>query len=317
MKRRLLPLCIALISFAAQCETYTVYGTLRQIAPAEINAQSMHLQVSAEGVAAHDLMLEKEQGPRRIFILQDKSSSIDGGVSARAVYGTLIILLRALDPHDQVILGSFAKGEIHEVTPVSPSELLSRLTFPPTASESSSLGRSTALRDAVADAANVFLASPQAGDAIVVISDGVDTASKISAKQLSELLISSSIRVFLLDLPGEPASYHGESSYLDLKQLVADTGGATIAVVNTGNAFYYSPENPGYDLDKKTVLDMASHIVEAAAMIHSRFKLQFTVDKPLTGMVRLRTKFNHPKHSKAAVDLFMPKYLVLGNAQSP
>ncbi len=156
----------------------------------------------------------------------------------------------------QVALVVFA-GDVAETQDFSHSrvELLQRITQrdDPKKLGPKYTGRTT-LRDAVLHATDLF-GHPSMGDAVYVVSDGVDNNSRIGWSALERMLLGKGIRLFGFVLPGYPFRDREEKWSLDsFGDLTRVTGGG---LLNSGGN--PSPGKDDWKEASKQMFDQMAH----------------------------------------------------------
>jgi len=175
-----------------------------------------------------------EQIPSRLIILLDTSGSMKETQS-----GTLDIaesVLSRMPPNAEVGLAFFAKDLIPVALPTSDREGLNFQLKGLRAHPSSYRG-TTALWDALAKSVGMF-SHPQLGDAVFLITDGVDTRSKTRPEEVIQLLEAAGIRLFVVQVAGLDLKNFGmtrEHMALfqgEISQVAEATGGYAIKSIS-------------------------------------------------------------------------------------
>lgn len=215
--------------------------------------------------------LSFSEGPRRIVLLLDVSDSMSdaGGGRRWDVAGNAALeFVNSLPSGTQLALSTFATN-VEETTAMSSDthQVLALLNKVSANSKSKNrMGRRTALYDSIM-AALKRLDPPQAGDAIVVITDGGENASKTRHSQVVDALhAQSSVRLFAWLLPDWPPDVE-EVARGALVEMVNDSGGATMDI--SAPSF---PANLSYGRGSLLVLDdrMKSLIKNSANALSSQ-----------------------------------------------
>jgi VWFA-related protein len=171
------------------------------------------------------------QSPVSLAILVDMSGSMRMGpkiAMARRAFGSVLAQLRPGE--DEVALFTFdsALHKRHDFTS-DPGNLHGALAdFEPFGS--------TSLYDATAETARLLAARSATHKAIIVLTDGTDTSSTLTASQVSGLASSIAVPVFVVaTVPSvdqrvmmETATRSGESDAADLRDLAEWTGGQLV-----------------------------------------------------------------------------------------
>lgn len=173
-----------------------------------------------------------DQGPVSMALLFDVSGSMQIGGHMDAGKDVVGHLLGALQPGtDEVGLFTFEKT-IHEDVPFTTDHNQVRAGL----GQISAMGL-TSLYDAIAQTAKTLGDRPSRRRAVVVITDGVDTSSKLTAPEVSGLASSIDVPVYViavvspLDHPGTRLAVVDESAMAtNLSNLATWTGGSLTLV---------------------------------------------------------------------------------------
>lgn len=171
-----------------------------------------------------------EETPVSIAVLFDVSGSMDVGdkkLDAREAAGQLLSWLRP--GTDEIALFTF-DSSLHEITPFSTDASRARAAL-----ETIRPFGVTSLRDAIAATAQRVVERGRPRRAVLVLTDGVDTASTLSTEEVSGIASSIDVPVYIvavvspLDHPGAKTAV-GNADELDIAGSLADlarwTGGA-------------------------------------------------------------------------------------------
>jgi VWA domain-containing protein len=209
-----------------------------------------------------------DQQPRRILILLDTSGSMEEHFRNRHVpiIDALRLFVARAAPGDFLAFATFSKALQTRVD-------FSRIRDPfevqfqaiqPKKEKHSGGARRTALWDALVAAAVLFQ-SPKAGDTIVLISDGGDNESKVSAENAEKTLLGAGVRLFVLLLtepPESPPTPEEEEGPGTLRRLAQATGGIVLetweeasTVIRPRLTFLTSPEDT-----KKAVANLRQQV---------------------------------------------------------
>jgi len=88
----------------------------------------------------------------------------------------------------------------------------------------------TTLNDAIVDAAKALSARPEKRKAIIVLSDGVDTYSKVSSEKAVESALAIGASIYAVDMSAnEGPGFHNQQSAAILKSFAEKSGGRFVA----------------------------------------------------------------------------------------
>lgn len=232
-----------------------------------------------------------DQAPRRIVMVLDASGSMRDkwGVEIYAAEG----LMRA-DPASSFALITFAEkmkdridfAEGREKVSDELASLESPLEIGPRGG--------TALRDALAAALDL-LRPAQLGDAIYVVSDAGDNASKVRDTRFEDMLVSADVRLFALitveELPSRQRTSEEAGGPNWLSGLATDTGG-DFTVFNLDPDFHWN------SLPKpQTALKMPSPARRVLTFATAGF------DEEITEYYRLAIRLSEPLDKPRDLDL--------------
>lgn len=189
------------------------------------------------GKQARVVSAKVASGAPRVVILIDKSGSMQGDVKSRVVQFVASSLVRSSPPDTKFALVVFGSRILEtEEFGHSREDILSAIGKA-TSSPNEGL---TALRDALLHASTLF-GPAQAGDSIIVLSDGIDDRSKTSYGTLQQAYWSEGARVFLFEFSD---SYMGtpeeEGSRQDFEGLSLTSGGGVWKIERPDNAVILS-----------------------------------------------------------------------------
>jgi len=201
--------------------------------------------VSEDGRPQEIVSFSSERVPVSLAMLLDVSGSMtdDQIVTARLAINHFVYHL--LDKDDELLLMEFAgSGRILQPW-TRDREMFSRslarakeVPLDPLVAEQSDgttspMNWGTAVYDAVATSLGFAAKGVNRKKAVLLISDGVDTASRRTVKQVQDAIRASEIMVYALGVDPGAAGMFGFSSGLDtktLRKLTDDTGGRTEVV---------------------------------------------------------------------------------------
>jgi Ca-activated chloride channel family protein len=197
-----------------------------------------------------------EQAPLSLAILFDVSGSMNTADNMSAAKFAAYHLLSSLeDGRDEAGLFAF-DSRLHEVAPFSVD----------TRALKSALGEvdpfgATSLHDAISAAAERVAARPMARRAVVVLTDGVDTASRMTPAQVSAKAAAIDVPVYIiatvspLDDPGSDHATPGAK-----RQAPASIGTIEDLSRWTGGALYYSSSSASAYQAARAVIDELRHL---------------------------------------------------------
>ena len=178
----------------------------------------------------------------RIIVLIDESESMAGAgldhrrEAVRAVKLTLGELMTKLPPGVSIEYGLFKEKWVLSGTFLSdPAEVRKSIDEVTASFGKSPYGR-TAIYDSLHEALR-RLGPPQIGDSILLLTDGGDNSSKLTAKKLELEFHAGKARLLTMMLFGTQVSPAEESGRDSVQELVLKTGGSTLAI---------NPETPAW-----------------------------------------------------------------------
>jgi Ca-activated chloride channel family protein len=166
----------------------------------------------------------RSEAPASVIVLQDLSGSMEGKSLELSREAVRFFLGKAL-PGDEFALATFASGSTQVEVPFT-SEI-------PTLQESVRLWKgwgTTALHDAVTTVPDLSQSGKNPKRFAILITDGVDNASKIAPEQARELVRQAQVPVYVLGMStGDPFQITDEGKkifrYADVLNLLATTTG--------------------------------------------------------------------------------------------
>ncbi len=231
---------LSLVLFAVQptigqgdpnCEQRTVIATVadaRGVVQADLTSDNF--KVIYKGGVTKLLHATYSKGPRRIVLLLDVSGSMSGFASGKSKKWQVAReaaseLIAALPPGSKASLMTFSeKADIKSALSPDLRPIQDWLNSEAAQHPESFHGR-TALYAAV-QSALAQLEPTEPGDAIYVITDGGENASRVSESKLECALGSSGVRVFALIVPEEFGSFEDErGGWVELLDLSKHSGG--------------------------------------------------------------------------------------------
>ncbi len=200
---------------------------------------------SFKGKAVHINSISPDPGPRRVIILLDISGSMLGSTTDADWNFPLDlaeVLLVKMPPNTQIGLAVFATELEHVVALTNDRKKLNQELETVRKSRWQFGDRDTAIWDSILAGAKQFDGS-QAGDAIYLITDGIDNKSEHSTQNVVQELSCSGIRLFpfLLedrrktDREIRPSSF---SAQLKLTDMATDTGGLFATAMRPSSTDY-------------------------------------------------------------------------------
>jgi hypothetical protein len=209
---------------------------VRGIAPSLLHARVGNVLIpvdAAERIDSH-----------RVIVLFDHSGSMTGPdsharVAANRVQRAFLEdLFQRIPPGAQVLLGAFDQEAAFGVRfSRDPEEL--RKTFDEISTLLNKRGlRRTSVFDAIRQGLDRF-GTVQPGDSIVVITDGVDNASKTRGRELAGELAARQVRLFTILFAEERPSWGPEYSWsIDWVDSAAELTGGSFHKINAGNVLW-------------------------------------------------------------------------------
>jgi len=202
------------------------------------------------------LDLTYREASRRVVILLDVSGSMSGEQFggghdkwqiARTAAGELAT---SLPQGSQVALIAFAEKAVTEVPLSADPKLIYEWLNRETSRNPDHLKGETALYDAILTGRKL-LEPAQDGDAIYVITDGGENASRARLSGVEKALAAAGVRLFAFLLAaGEVISIDEQAGIRDLDELTRNTGGWIVSVDATHMSSNYSPLSWRYDYEK-------------------------------------------------------------------
>ena len=197
-----------------------------------------------------------ERAPLSLAILFDVSGSMDTADRASAAKFAAHHLINQLDAgRDEAGLFAF-DSRLREVAPFS----VDTRALKGALGEVDPFG-ATSLHDAIAAAAERVATRPMARRAVVVLTDGIDTASRMSPAQVSAKAAAIDVPVYIIavvlpiDDPGSDRATPGSK-----RQAPASIGTIEDLARWTGGALYYSSTSASAYTAARSVIDELRHL---------------------------------------------------------
>ncbi len=183
---------------------------------ADLREKDVALFVDGTPVA-RDLFEKSQNAPVSFAILLDGSGSMHLAGKMAAASAALTTLISRRKPGDEFALYVFDNGEAHEVVPFTedPDKILRALD------EVRPYGK-TAFFDAVATMPARSELGKNPTRAIVLLSDGIDNASKLTRRQLPGKLEGVSVPIYALGL--RPAAEKAKLRKMPVSEELSDVG---------------------------------------------------------------------------------------------
>jgi len=197
------------------------------------NLTRQDFEVFDSGVSRSIVQFRSDPEPISVALLFDVSGSMDGSTKRSRAQEAAHQLLSWLDPAgDEAALFSF-DTELRQLRPFEKPSMALKLELKATIARLRPFG-ATSLRDAIAAAAQRVTERGRPRRAVVVLTDGVDTASRLSAAEVSAAASAIDVPVYILatvspvDHLGGEFAVDGVSEAIngDLSDLARWTGGA-------------------------------------------------------------------------------------------
>jgi Ca-activated chloride channel family protein len=180
-----------------------------------------------------DLFDHSDDGPVSFAILLDGSGSMGLGRKMEGARAALRALLSRRVPGDDYALYVFSQGEAHEVVPFTNDA--AQLTR---ALEAVAPFGKTALFDAIAKMPDKSLLGKNGARAILLLTDGIDNASKLTEAELTQIMEGIEVPVYPMglrasDAVGTPPPGFTKESLLNLDVLghIARMSGGRMGIV--------------------------------------------------------------------------------------
>lgn len=187
-----------------------------------------NFQINYRGQALTPRNIYYTEGPRRVMVLLDVSGSMKSPQGSTAKWKIARMaawdLVTALPPGTKVGLITFsATNQTQVPLSITREPILDWLNHE--AVDASQLKGRTALYDAI-ESALAQLKPVEPGDAIYVVSDGGENASKTANRsRVRKALLESGVRAFTLVVPGEFTSVEEINGGHEMASLSNDSGG--------------------------------------------------------------------------------------------
>lgn len=196
-----------------------------------------------------------DSAPLSLAILFDVSGSMNADNMSAAKFAAYHLLSSLEDGRDEAGLFAF-DSRLHEVAPFSVDTRALKSVL----GEVDPFG-ATSLHDAISAAAERVAARPMARRAVVVLTDGVDTASRMTPAQVSAKAAAIDVPVYIiatvspLDDPGSDHATPGAK-----RQAPASIGTIEDLSRWTGGALYYSSSSGSAYQAARAVVDELRHL---------------------------------------------------------
>jgi VWFA-related protein len=195
--------------------------------------------ISEEGVAQEIAVFGRaEDHPLQIAFLLDISGSMSVGGKLERARTAIRGFVEALRPGDSTALLVFADGDVVVRVPFTTD----RMRFLAALAAEEAWGR-TALRDALAYSAGLLADARPGRKALVMVTDGVDNASEMTAFEAIRLARDVKVPIYTLALTGLPERMRvdrrpeggGRSFFEILGEVAEETGGASFPVFDVAD----------------------------------------------------------------------------------
>ena len=244
-------------TFRAGVDLVTVSATVRDSKGRLVmNLTKQDFEVIDRGERRTISEFRSERAPLSLAILFDVSGSMDVADRATAAKFAAFHLLNALDEgRDEAGLFAF-DSRLREVAPFS----VDTRALKGALGEVDPFG-ATSLHDAISAAAERVATRPTARRAVVVLTDGVDTASRLTPAQVSAKAAAIDVPVYIIavvlpiDDPGSDRATPGAK-----KQAPASIGTIEDLSRWTGGALYYSSNSASAFQAARAVVDELRHL---------------------------------------------------------
>ncbi len=269
------------------------------------------------------------EGPRRIVILLDTSGSMSGAKGSgrwNVAHDATLDFVNSVSPRTRLSLLTFAAGVEEKANFSTDRRGIIAWLSDSHAGERKFVNGRTALYEAIIAAIKQF-GSPEPGDAILVVTDGGENASKARSSQVTDALRASGVRLFALLLPDElPIGTDGWDGREKLLGMVRDSGGFGVdlyAGYGTDTSASYSvhslsgirPPTLVYDDQARALVKSSANAVNLliSGFYMLTLKLPDNVTKPRGWSLEL---VDSRGHSRKDVTLTYPGHLLPAAAQT-
>lgn len=252
--------------------------------------------------------------PRRLVVLFDASGSMSATESKWKLANAVASMVVDNAPPDlSLSLAAFAETT-HQMAAFGDDRSAIRKAIDNlnTLKRQKGSSKGTVVLDAVSYAANL-MQPPQAGDVILLITDGGENHSKEDAAALHRLLLASGIRVsliFFLDpRPSPGVQSHGEHNFQDL---IHSTGGMKLTVAPSGVLTAPGPivMTPDYSVAKPDLERLNSEIRGMYLIIMSPFELEIELPGRLNKLEHWDLQYKDERLGKSPIQVFYPAELL-------
>jgi hypothetical protein len=252
------------------------------------------------------------QEPPRVILLFDASASMHGKRSESEWNLTVDIgedLVAGMPLASEIGLAFFSAKSVRVTNPTNDRQKLrNELKALRTDSKALVPGTGqTALWDAILESLKMF-DHPHLGDAIYVITDGGDNASKATRKYVAETLGEAGVRLFAFTFQNESAGTSAEERVgpANVSQTVDDTGGTTVVYVGGYLGVFPIPQDPALVDKSGKATQLGSLLMLQYGRISNFYRVDInlpeTVDKPR------KWKLESAGFSKSERDRLMLRY---------
>lgn len=196
-----------------------------------------------------------ERAPLSLAILFDVSGSMNTANMSAARFAAYHLLSQLEDGRDEAALFAF-DSRLREVAPFT----VDTRALKGALGEVDPFG-ATSLHDAISAAAERVAARPMARRAVVVLTDGVDTASLLTPAQVSAKAAAIDVPVYIIATVSpldDPGSEYGTPG--SRRQAPASIGTIEDLSRWTGGALYYSSTSASAYQSAKAVIDELRHL---------------------------------------------------------
>ncbi len=275
----ILSLLTGALTWGQQTIPVSIFSRDNVPAPAFTNS---NFKGSLKGNLVRVSSVTSDRGPRRIVILLDVSGSMLGSTTEADWNFPLDIakaLLVKMPPATEIGLAVFATELGHVVALTNDRKKLMDELEAVRKSRWEFGDRDTAVWDAIIAGAKLFDRS-QVGDALYLITDGIDNKSNKSPEDVIQVLACWGIRLFPFALAERrktdrtvtPASY---KAYLQLTEIATDTGGLLATALRPSSA----------DHQRWEFVDKSGNPTELTASLFAQYQqilnvYRMTIDLP-------------------------------------
>lgn len=290
------------------CAQKAHYSATCTVVGLKESSSQLEIRASVSGRKLSGLKSHLVSGARRVILLNDISGSMapqgEQDISIGAVRD-----FAELAPIDyQLALINFNDQPHLDIGLGSVNEFRNAFNMPDLQARLKPHG-ATALMDAViAGLDHLAQTGSRDGDAIVILSDGLDNASSVRASELRRRVAAAHARLFLLTLRSATGP-GGSHSPFDVYEIVSASGGL-VAMPRAINQWMV--DRPGDEgmitpkFDPKTIREKIEWIF---IFVQQAERLDFDLDSPVTSPTSLKVNMTTTDHKRNSIRYACPATL--------